>query len=92
MIAKMLACEFRNDTKNNQKAPPIFYPTPIKYELFDDFYQVRNLYAETDIKLNSKWEKISNNSDYLNQEKKAYATFSHYTYEITDGQLLITDL
>lgn len=38
MIAKVLACEFRNDTKKNNKAPPIFYPTPIKYELLDDFY------------------------------------------------------
>lgn len=38
MIAKFLASEFRNDTKTNLKAPPIFYPLPIKYELLGEFY------------------------------------------------------
>lgn len=39
-----------------------------------------------------KWEKISNNTSFLDKDKKIYGTFSHYTHFITDGALIITDL
>ena len=35
--------------------------------------------------------KISNNSSFLDKDKRIYGTFSHYSQFVTDGALLITD-
>ncbi|CAD8169819.1 unnamed protein product [Paramecium pentaurelia] len=92
IIAKQLSCAYRLQTKSNDKAPPIFYVTPIKYTLCQEFMGLKDLYAETNININGPWEKISNNTNYIDKEKENYSAFSHFTYHFTNKSLVITDL
>ncbi|CAD8109836.1 unnamed protein product [Paramecium sonneborni] len=92
-IAKQLAQIYRDRVKNQQGAPPIFYVSPMLYKLSIPFYGLNYIYAETFINLpNIKWEKYSNNSNYINPQYYYYSSFSHFTYDETDRLLLITDL
>ncbi|CAD8065028.1 unnamed protein product [Paramecium sonneborni] len=92
LVAKQLSAAYRNSTKQNNKAPPIYYVTPIKYTLCNDFFGLMELYAETYIDIEGPWEKITNNTDYIDKEKQSYSAFSHFTYHYTNKSLVITDL
>ncbi|CAD8120349.1 unnamed protein product [Paramecium sonneborni] len=92
LIAKQLSAAYRAQTKDNDKAPPIYYVTPIKYQLSSEFLGLKECYAETNITLEGPWEKISNNTSFINKEKENYSAFSHFTFHFTNKRLLITDL
>lgn len=53
---------------------------------------LKDLYAETNININGPWEKISNNTNYMDKEKENYSAFSHFTYYFTNKSLVINDL
>ncbi|CAK62160.1 unnamed protein product (macronuclear) [Paramecium tetraurelia] len=94
LIAQQLADSFRQKTQSIEGAPPIFYVSPIIYELQTPFMGVTKLFAETYIDLPNfcEWKKYTNNTKYADQDEYYYTSFSHYSYEATQGKLIITDL
>ncbi|CAD8050568.1 unnamed protein product [Paramecium sonneborni] len=94
LIAQQLAESFRMQTQSIQGAPPIFYVSPIKYELETSFMGVNQLFAETYIDLAnfSEWKKYTNNTIYADENEYYYTAFSHYSYLATNKKLIITDL
>ncbi|CAD8089971.1 unnamed protein product [Paramecium primaurelia] len=92
-VAKQLAQIYREKVKNLNGAPPIFYVSPMLYTLSEPFYGLNHIYAESFINLpNIQWKKYSNNAQYTNPDFYYYSSFSHFTYEETGNQFLITDL
>ncbi|CAD8167139.1 unnamed protein product [Paramecium pentaurelia] len=93
LIAQHLAYHFRIATQNIQEAPPIFFASPVKYILDEPFFGRTYLFAESYInRPNRKWQKYTNNNRYSDHQEYHYTAFSHYTYQMTGKQLVITDL
>lgn len=72
---------------------PLFFPSPIIYTLAKPIMNLTFLYAEGYIEKPEKteWSKYSNNAEYYNPEDDLTA-FSHFTYEKTNGLILINDI
>ncbi|CAD8046567.1 unnamed protein product [Paramecium primaurelia] len=94
LIAQQLAEGFRLKTLSIKGAPPIFYVSPIIYELEEPFMGVNQIFAETYINLPNfqEWKKYTNNAKFVDQDEYYYTAFSHYSYVATEGKLIITDL
>ncbi|CAD8212235.1 unnamed protein product [Paramecium octaurelia] len=94
LIAQQLADSFRQKTQSIQGVPPIFYVSPIIYELEKPFMGVTQIFAETYIDLPNfcEWKKYTNNTKYADKDEYYYTAFSHYSYTATLGSLIITDL
>jgi len=82
---------FRTACVDIPQAPPIFFLQPILYKLNSPFQGETFVYAEPYIDLNNKdWQKYSNNSAYCVDQ--SFAAFSHFTYIMSGGLFLVSDL
>jgi len=72
-------------------APPIFYLLPAIYRLQKPFRGVQTIYAEPLINVEDlKWERYMNNGSFCQNE--TMASFSHFSYIMSGGPFMITDL
>ncbi|CAD8168812.1 unnamed protein product [Paramecium pentaurelia] len=92
LIAKQLSNHFNYCCKQQKvQFIPLYYATPYLYELEKPFKGLKLLYAESYIDINEPWKKYTNNADYRDEEINLTA-FSHFTYQYTNFQMIITDL
>ncbi|CAD8169267.1 unnamed protein product [Paramecium pentaurelia] len=93
LIAKQLSHHFNFccSTNKNTQFIPIYYATPYLYDLEKPFKGLKFIYAESYIDINEKWKKYTNNTEYKDEQINLTA-FSHFTYEYTFQQMIITDL
>lgn len=87
-LAYILVKYFRTKCLKKDIAFPLFYVLPYRYELDTPFFGNIHIYAE--IELTSEWKKFSNN--WAGCNNNFYATFSHFTYEMTDEVFMVTDI
>lgn len=86
-----LARIFRTIFKNEAKIPPIFYATPYLYTLKTPFKGVEFLYVEPNIDFEGKrWQKFTDN--FTTSMNDFLASFTHFTYAVTAGYLMVTDI
>jgi len=82
---------FRTACVDIPQAPPIFFLQPILYKLDTPFQGETYVYAEPYLDLNNQeWQKYSNNSAYCSDQ--SFASFSHFTYIMSGGLFLVSDL
>jgi len=82
---------FRTACSTIKQAPPIFFLQPTLYKLNTPFLGYTEIYAEPFIDLNNQeWRKYSNNFAYCADQ--SFASFSHFSYVMSDGLFLISDL
>lgn len=86
-----MARYFRKIFKDEKNIPPIFYATPYIYSLDKPFRGASYVYAEPNLDFGGKdWKKFTNN--YETSKSNFLASFSHFTFAMTAGYLMVTDL
>ncbi|CAD8124927.1 unnamed protein product [Paramecium sonneborni] len=71
---------------------PIFYAHPILYNLEKPFYGMKQIYGETFLNIQYKFEKHTNNDNYCKPDSYYFTAFSHFSYYYSQKLLVITDL
>jgi hypothetical protein len=90
-IAAQLTRFYRKATKDINKAPPLFYVTPVIYFIDEEFNGNKYIFAEPDINIDdTKFEKWSNNLTESNND--AYTSFSHFTHYASGLNYLVNYL
>ncbi|CAK86551.1 unnamed protein product (macronuclear) [Paramecium tetraurelia] len=92
LIAKQLSHHFNFCcNKQNIQFTPLYYATPYLYQLEKPFKGVKLIYAESYIDIDQPWKKYTNNTEYRD-ECIDLTAFSHFTYQYTNCQMIVTDL
>ncbi|CAD8119766.1 unnamed protein product [Paramecium sonneborni] len=94
--ACQMAYFFNQRLKNNNllnEMQPLFYAHPILYKLLDTpFFGLNLVYGETYIQVVHKFQKYTTNHSYIEANKYFYSAFSHFSYQASEGNLVIMDL
>ncbi|KAL2630178.1 hypothetical protein R1flu_014864 [Riccia fluitans] len=86
-VARQLAQEFNKSTSRLPGVPKVKFTEVCLLETEGKFYTKEKL-------LKGEWTRFSNNGEYVNKVNYAATlqAFSHWTYYITSGLLMVTDL
>ena len=71
---------------------PLFYVMPICYELETPFMNSKFLFAEPMIDIEEEWVKFTNNLKFVKKNAEILTCFSHFSFQATENELIITDL